>query len=175
MDRWSGPLLGGRSQAELPGAGEQGSEGSLWGMRGGEGFYSQGRAPIQGRKRRLSGDWCPRAPCRHLIGRLGCRPASGTCLRHFSGACLNTPRHASTCPGMPQHAQPCPTFQKPLLIIVMYWPFYINNWPLWIIFSLDIKFHILGLHTSKILDCILENVLVIYLVIFLWIVKMFLF
>ena len=68
-------------------------------MRGGEGFYSQGRAPIQGRKRRLSGDWCPRAPCRHLIGRLGCRPASGTCLRHFSG-------HVEACPDMPDLARP---------------------------------------------------------------------
>ena len=47
-----GLLLGGRSRAELPGAGEQESEGglrskgSLRGMRGGEGFYSPGRAPI---------------------------------------------------------------------------------------------------------------------------------
>ena len=47
-----GRLLGGRSWAELPGAGEQGSEGglrskgSLRGMRGGEGFYSLGQAPI---------------------------------------------------------------------------------------------------------------------------------
>ena len=40
--------MGGRSRAELPGAGEQGSEGglrskgSLQGMRGGEGFYNSG-------------------------------------------------------------------------------------------------------------------------------------
>ena len=47
-----GLLLGDRSRGELPGAGEQGSEGglrskgSLRGVRGGEGFYSPGRAPI---------------------------------------------------------------------------------------------------------------------------------
>ena len=45
-----GPLIRafiGRSlSGRTPGAGEQGSEGSLRGMRGGEGFYSQGRAPI---------------------------------------------------------------------------------------------------------------------------------
>ena len=39
-----GPLI--RAFIGRLGAAEQGSEGSLRGMRGGEGFYSQGRAPI---------------------------------------------------------------------------------------------------------------------------------
>ena len=53
MDRWSEPLLGGRSRAELPGAGEQGSQGglrskgSLRGMRSGEGSYSPGGLPYK--------------------------------------------------------------------------------------------------------------------------------
>ena len=39
--------MGGRSRAELPGAGERGDKGSLRGLRGGERFYSQGRRPSQ--------------------------------------------------------------------------------------------------------------------------------
>ena len=39
--------MSGRSQAELPGAGERGDKGSRPGMRGGERFYSQGRRPSQ--------------------------------------------------------------------------------------------------------------------------------
>ena len=50
---YQGLLLGGRSRAELPGAGEQGSQGglrskgSLRGMRSGEGSYSPGGLPYK--------------------------------------------------------------------------------------------------------------------------------
>ena len=76
-DRWWRPLLGCHSRAELPGAGERGDKGSLWGMRGGERFYSQGRHPsrvfpYKEESGAYSSGWCPRAPCRYLIGP-GCR------------------------------------------------------------------------------------------------------
>lgn len=92
-----GRLLWGRT----PGAGEQGSEGSLQGMRGGEGCYSQGGVLYK----EESGSSA-------VIGVHGSRSAPNwmawagrpprTCLRHFFG-------HASTRLGMPQHARLCPT------------------------------------------------------------------
>ena len=91
-----------RSRAELPGMGERGDKGSLQGMRGGERFYSQGWRPSQvfpykEKSAGYSGDWCPRAPCRYLIGP-GCRGSvSGSLasLRNF--VCGIFPGHASTC------------------------------------------------------------------------------
>ena len=73
----------------------------VWGV--GRGFI--GRAGVQARSshirkkaRGYSGGWCPRAPCRYLIGP-GCRGSvSGTSasLRNF--VCGIFPGHASTCP-----------------------------------------------------------------------------
>ena len=96
--------MGGHSWAELPGAGEQGDKGSLRGMRGGERFYSQGGRPSQvfPYKEESTGyscGWCPRAPCRYLIGP-GCRrsvPGSLASLWNLSVAFFW---------GIPQHAQP---------------------------------------------------------------------
>ena len=72
------------------------------GMRGGERFYSQGRRPSQvfpykEESAGYSGGWCPRAPCRYLIGP-GCRgsvPGSLTSLWNLSEAFFR---------GIPQHA-----------------------------------------------------------------------
>ena len=95
--------MGGRSPAELPGAGERGDTGSLQGMRDGERFYSQGWRPSQVFPYKeesvgYSSGWCPRAPCWYLLGP-GCRgsvPGSLASLWNLSvGIFL---RHTSTCP-----------------------------------------------------------------------------
>ena len=103
-DPWWRPLLGGSSRAELPGAGEPGDKGSLRGMRGGERFYSQGRCPSQvfpykEESAGYSGWWCPRAPCRYLLGPRcrGSVPGSLASLWNLSVAFFR---------GIPQHARP---------------------------------------------------------------------
>ena len=72
------------------------------GMRGGERFYSQGRCPSQvfpykEESAGYSGGWCPRAPCRYLLG-----PGLGVYPRKFSQplelVCGIFPGHTSTCP-----------------------------------------------------------------------------
>ena len=71
-------------------------------MRGGERFYSQGGRPSQvfpykEKSAGYSGSWCPRAPCRYLIGP-GCRGSvSGSLasLQKFVRGIF--PGHASTC------------------------------------------------------------------------------
>ena len=96
--------MGGRSRAELPGAGERGDKGSLRGMKGGERVYSQSRRPSQvfpykEERAGYSGGWCPRAPCLYLLGP-GCRgsvPGSLASLWNLSVAFFW---------GMPQHARP---------------------------------------------------------------------
>ena len=96
--------MGGRSRAELPGAGERGDKGSLQGMRGGERFYSQGQRPSQvfpykEESAGYSGGWYPKALCQYLIGP-GCRgsvPGSLASLRNLSVAFFW---------GMPQNARP---------------------------------------------------------------------
>ena len=73
-------------------------------MRGGERSYSQGWRPsrvfpYKEESAGYSGRWCPRAPCRYLLGP-GCRgsvPRSLASLRNLSLAFFR---------GMPQHARP---------------------------------------------------------------------
>ena len=73
-------------------------------MRGGERFYSQGRCPSQvfpykEESAGYSGGWCPRAPCRYLLGP-GCRgsvPGSLASLWNLSVVFFR---------GIPQHARP---------------------------------------------------------------------
>ena len=60
-----GRSLSGRTPGEL------GDKGSLQGMRGGERFYRQGRRLSQVfpyKEKSVGSGWCPRAPCRYLIG-----------------------------------------------------------------------------------------------------------
>ena len=117
--------MGGRSLAELPGAGERGDKGSLRGMRGGERFYSQGRRPSRVFPHKeesagYSGGWCPRAPCRYLLGP-GCRgsvPGSLASLQNLSVAFFR---------GMPQHARPFNLLVQCWIFLVILFYFILYN------------------------------------------------
>ena len=114
MDRWSGPLLGGRSRAELPGRVSKEAKGvcEVWGV--GKGFIARAGLPY---KEENAGS--------AVIGVQGLRVGSwldgegsvsapdwtawlSAHLRGLSAAlCQDMSRHARACPGMPQHARPC--------------------------------------------------------------------
>ena len=124
--------MGGRSPAELPGAGERGDKGSLRGMKGGERFYSQGRCPSQvfpykEESAGYSGGWCLRAPCRYLLGP-GCRgsvPGSLASLWNLSVAFFR---------GIPQHARPFREhLSLPPLLFFSFQYLFLFIWLLWVL------------------------------------------
>ena len=73
-------------------------------MRGGERCYSQGRCPSQvfpytkEESASYSGGWCPRAPCRYLIGPV--------CKGSVSGSLASLWNFVAFFRGMPQHTRP---------------------------------------------------------------------